>query len=66
MKVRGKGLSSLITGTDPLKDYKILAKCEPVDETDSAAILTANLVNALSDEIRRTLKNHKINVDRKE
>jgi 2,3-bisphosphoglycerate-independent phosphoglycerate mutase len=31
LKVRGKGLSSLITGTDPLKDNKVLRACEAVD-----------------------------------
>lgn len=56
LKVTGKGLSSLITGTDPLKDYKVLRKCEPVDELDKSAVFTANLVNALSDEIRNILK----------
>jgi 2,3-bisphosphoglycerate-independent phosphoglycerate mutase len=31
LKVTGKGLSSLITGTDPLKDFKPLLLCEPTD-----------------------------------
>ena len=31
LKVTGKGLSALITGTDPLKDDKTLLKCEPID-----------------------------------
>lgn len=34
LKVNGKGLSSLITGTDPLKDNKKLLKCEPTDLSD--------------------------------
>ena len=35
LKVRGKGLSSLITGTDPLKDNKRLLDCEPTDPDDA-------------------------------
>ena len=66
LKVRGKGLSSLITGTDPLKDNKELRKCEAVDELDEEAIFTANLVNALSAEIRKLLGSHEINLRRKE
>jgi len=34
LKVTGKGLSSLITGTDPLKDNKPLLSCDPADPTD--------------------------------
>jgi len=60
--VTGKGLSSQITGTDPLKDNKKLLKCFPTDEEDPAAVLTANLVNALSEEIRKILSNHPINI----
>jgi 2,3-bisphosphoglycerate-independent phosphoglycerate mutase len=66
LKVNGKGLSSLITGTDPLKDYKSLLKCQPTDPDDESSVFTAKLVNALSDAIRDTLKNHKINLERKE
>lgn len=32
LKVRGKGLSALITGTDPLKDNLPLKKCKAKDE----------------------------------
>jgi 2,3-bisphosphoglycerate-independent phosphoglycerate mutase len=58
LKVNGKGLSSLITGTDPLKDNKSLLLCEPTDISDSESVFTANLVNALSNKIRETLKSH--------
>lgn len=61
LKVTGKGLSALITGTDPLKDEKPLLKCDPIDDKDSASVFTANLVNALSNAIRDRLKNHDIN-----
>lgn len=65
LKVTGKGLSSLITGTDPLKDNKLLLKCKPIDESNKEAVLTANLINSLSDKIREVLRNHPINIDRK-
>ena len=32
LKVTGKGLSSLITGSDPLKDNRELLLCKPLDE----------------------------------
>lgn len=59
LKVTGKGLSSLITGTDPLKDYKKLfvsiksrfyfnQQCKAVDENNPEALFTATLINALS------------------
>lgn len=61
LKVRGKNLSSQITGTDPLKDNKIIRNCFPIDNEDSNSVFTASLVNALSSEIRRILTNHPIN-----
>lgn len=56
--INGKGLSSLITGTDPIKDNKPLAICKATSELDEAAVFTANLVNALSEEIRKQLSSH--------
>ncbi|CDW91572.1 -bisphosphoglycerate-independent phosphoglycerate [Stylonychia lemnae] len=64
LKVTGKSLSSLITGTDPLKDYKKLLQCKAVDENNKEAVFTANLINALSQEIRKILSNHPINLER--
>ena len=61
LKVTGKGLSSLITGTDPLKDYKILLDCLPLDADDKQAKFTADLVNNLSTAIRAILTKHPIN-----
>lgn len=49
LKVTGPGLSSLITGTDPIKDYRALAKCLPTDLLDKNAVFTADLINALSE-----------------
>jgi 2,3-bisphosphoglycerate-independent phosphoglycerate mutase len=66
LKVTGKGLSSEITGTDPLKDFKPLLDCKPTDDQDEAACFTAKLVNSLSKEIRLVLSSHEINTSRKE
>jgi 2,3-bisphosphoglycerate-independent phosphoglycerate mutase len=49
----GPNLSSQITGTDPLKDYLPLIKCEAEDIKDKNAIFTSELVNAVSKEITR-------------
>mmetsp|Transcript_33671 Transcript_33671/g.24697 ORF Transcript_33671/g.24697 Transcript_33671/m.24697 type:complete len:173 (+) Transcript_33671:203-721(+) len=65
LMVTGKNLSSLISGTDPIKDNKKLLFCEPTDKDDPKAVFTAKLVNALSDAIRDLLKNHEINLKRK-
>ena len=66
LKVTGKGLSSLITGSDPLKDNKKILKCRAVDETNQDAVFTADLINALSEKIREVLRNHPINTERKQ
>ena len=64
LKVTGKDLSSLITGTDPLKDNKKLSHCEPLDVADKKAKFTADLVNSLSDAVRAKLSSHPINQQR--
>ena len=66
LKVTGKGLSSLISGTDPLKDNRKLVDCKTIDETNKEAIFTAQLVNALSKAITELLVNHPINKERRE
>jgi 2,3-diphosphopglycerate-independent phosphoglycerate mutase len=58
--VSGPGLSSLITGTDPLKDDLPLIDCTPTEKDDPNAGSTAELVNALSREITRILLDHPI------
>jgi 2,3-bisphosphoglycerate-independent phosphoglycerate mutase len=64
IKVSGPGLTSLITGTDPLKDNRQLVKCEAIDMEDPKAVMTADLVNCLSNAIRTALKTHEINTSR--
>eukprot|EP00352_Strombidinopsis_acuminata_P000283 CAMPEP_0176344172 /NCGR_PEP_ID=MMETSP0126-20121128/4502_1 /TAXON_ID=141414 ORGANISM="Strombidinopsis acuminatum, Strain SPMC142" /NCGR_SAMPLE_ID=MMETSP0126 /ASSEMBLY_ACC=CAM_ASM_000229 /LENGTH=238 /DNA_ID=CAMNT_0017690503 /DNA_START=265 /DNA_END=981 /DNA_ORIENTATION=+ len=65
IKISGPGLSSCITGNDPLKDNLPPVKCVAEDMSDPAAVFTGKLVQAASDEIRRILSEHPINVARK-
>ena len=66
VKITGEGLTALIEGTDPLKDNLPLRVAKPIDKNDANAIMTANIVNALSKEITRKLNEHEINKKRKE
>ncbi|KAJ8656981.1 hypothetical protein O0I10_007315 [Lichtheimia ornata] len=64
VRVRGPGLTDMITGTDPLKDNLPLVTCEPTDETDDAR-MTSELINELSDAFYNALSKHPINDDRR-
>ena len=59
----GPGLSGNISGSDPLKDNRLLLKVKPLDDTKEAAH-TANVVNELSDVIRGILRSHPLNAER--
>lgn len=61
--VSGPGLSGNISGSDPLKDHRLLLKVKPLDDTKEAAH-TANVVNELSDTIRGILRVHPLNAER--
>ncbi|KAF4352323.1 hypothetical protein G4B88_000926 [Cannabis sativa] len=61
--VKGPKLSGNISGTDPLKDNRLLLKAEALDDTDEARH-TANVVNELSKEISRILISHPLNAKR--
>ncbi|KAK1296446.1 hypothetical protein QJS10_CPB15g00942 [Acorus calamus] len=61
--VKGPKLSGNISGTDPLKDNRLLLKAEPLDDTDEAK-QTAEVVNELSKEISKILVSHPINLKR--
>ncbi|GBG89230.1 hypothetical protein CBR_g48938 [Chara braunii] len=61
--VRGPGLSGNISGTDPLKDNRLLLDAKPLDETEDAK-RTAEIVNEVSNEIRKRLRGHWINAQR--
>ncbi|XP_074287340.1 uncharacterized protein LOC141612459 [Silene latifolia] len=61
--VKGPRLSGNISGTDPLKDNRLLLQAEPLDGTDEAKH-TAAVVNELSKEISCILVAHPINAKR--
>lgn len=61
--VKGPRLSGNISGTDPLKDNRLLLQAEALDDTDEAKH-TAAVVNELSKEISRILVAHPVNEKR--
>lgn len=61
--VKGSKLSGNISGTDPLKDNRLLLKAKPLDNTDEAKH-TAEVVNELSREMTRILVAHPLNAKR--
>lgn len=63
MVVKGPGLSGNISGTDPLKDNRLLLQPEALDDTDEARHTVA-VVNELSKEMSRILVSHPLNAKR--
>lgn len=63
MVVKGPKLSGNISGTDPLKDNRLLLQVQPLDDSYEAKN-TADVVNELSKEISRILVAHPINAKR--
>lgn len=63
VRIRAKGMSDRIAGTDPIHDDRPLARSHPLDDTPEANY-TANVVNALSDTLRGALHDHPINKER--
>ncbi|KAK6928013.1 Metalloenzyme [Dillenia turbinata] len=61
--VKGPKLSGNISGTDPLKDNRLLLQAKPLDDSDEAKH-TAAVVNELSREISRILVAHPLNATR--
>lgn len=61
--MKGPKLSGNISGTDPLKDNRLLWKAQPLDDSEEAE-RTAALVNELSTEISRILVSHPLNAKR--
>ncbi|CAH9077405.1 unnamed protein product [Cuscuta europaea] len=61
--VKGPKLSGNISGTDPLKDNRLLLQVEALDDTEEA-IHTAIVVNELSKEMSRILVSHPLNAKR--
>ncbi|CAO3632599.1 unnamed protein product [Cunninghamella blakesleeana] len=63
VRVRGPELTDTITGTDPLKDNRLLVNCEPTEDNEQSR-MTSRLVNELSDVFYEVLSKHEINKDR--
>ncbi|XP_073060467.1 uncharacterized protein [Primulina eburnea] len=61
--VKGPKLSGNISGTDPLKDNRLLLEAQPLDDSDEAKN-TAAVVNELSREISCILVAHPLNARR--
>ncbi|KAJ4974990.1 hypothetical protein NE237_008164 [Protea cynaroides] len=61
--VKGSKLSGNISGTDPLKDNRLLLKAQALDNTDEAKH-TAAVINELSKEISKILASHPLNAKR--
>eukprot|EP00268_Persea_americana_P022678 TRINITY_DN2252_c0_g1_i1.p1 TRINITY_DN2252_c0_g1~~TRINITY_DN2252_c0_g1_i1.p1 ORF type:complete len:496 (-),score=111.24 TRINITY_DN2252_c0_g1_i1:795-2282(-) len=61
--VKGPKLSGNISGTDPLKDNRLLLKSEALDDTEEAKN-TAAVVNELSKEMSKILVSHLLNKKR--
>lgn len=61
--VKGPKLSGNISGTDPLKDNRLLLKAQALDGSEEARH-TADVVNELSKEISRILVSHPLNAKR--
>ncbi|KAI3747952.1 hypothetical protein L6452_10710 [Arctium lappa] len=58
--VKGPKLSGNISGTDPLKDNRLLLEAQALDDTEEAKH-TATVVNELSKEISKILVAHPLN-----
>jgi 2,3-diphosphopglycerate-independent phosphoglycerate mutase len=63
VSIRAPGMSDRITGTDPIHDDRPLGVSRALDGTKEQEY-TANIVNALSNTLRKTLTEHEINKDR--
>ncbi|KAK8542786.1 hypothetical protein V6N13_136667 [Hibiscus sabdariffa] len=61
--VKGPRLSGNISGTDPLKDNRLLLEAKALDDTNEARH-TAAVVNELSREISKILVSHPLNAKR--
>lgn len=61
--MKGPKLSGNISGTDPLKDNRLLLKAEALDDTEEAKN-TAAVVNELSKEMSKILVAHPVNAKR--
>ncbi|MEM2102806.1 MAG: 2,3-bisphosphoglycerate-independent phosphoglycerate mutase [Candidatus Bathyarchaeia archaeon] len=63
LRLRGKGLSSMVSSTDPAKIGQKTLQATPINKTPEAT-KTAKIVNKLTQLFHETLKNHPINKER--
>jgi 2,3-diphosphopglycerate-independent phosphoglycerate mutase len=63
VRIRAPGMSDRITGTDPIHDDKPLELSQGIDGAPDQ-VYTANIVNAMSNALRRALEKHPINKER--
>ena len=62
--LRGKGLSSAITDTDPKKEGNPIKECHATDETPGAK-RTAEIVNSISRQVTEVLDSQPVNAERR-
>ncbi len=62
--LRGKGLSSAITDTDPKKEGNPIKECHATDETPEAK-RTAEIVNSISRQVTAVLDDQPVNAERR-
>jgi 2,3-bisphosphoglycerate-independent phosphoglycerate mutase len=63
--LRGKGLSSAITDTDPKKEGNPVKECHATDETPEAK-RTAEIVNSISRQVTEVLDSQPVNAERRQ
>jgi 2,3-bisphosphoglycerate-independent phosphoglycerate mutase len=61
--LRGKNLSTQVSGTDPFKTGKKVAESHPLDKTAKAK-KTAKILNELTIYFHKFLQNHPLNIER--
>lgn len=61
--LHGPGLTDEVTGTDPLKDGYPLLQSLPLKPTPEAQY-TAEVINDVSESIRKVLEKHPVNLER--
>lgn len=65
IKINGPNLTTAVSEMDPLKDNRKLGRCTPTEDSEEA-LITSQVVQATSEAIRNCLRNHPINIERKE
>jgi len=63
LRLRGQGLSRMVSDSDPKKTGKPVLKVEPLENT-AEAVKTAEILNELTKHFHRVLKNHPVNKER--